>query len=186
MTPEPAEPEAGEWFRRYFAPEELDRLEQFPVRIPTGHEFGLLGLLGAWHTHVRRLRADLTLADGDPSACGVHDLVTALVLRDFVDRGIATLGTELTRSVDSALADLDERFRSLTEEDGVGLLALAEPEAEGRTDEKWWWRRIPLSGPARRELDSAAAREQDGRVPGPTPPSSVHRTVPGDSAGRGP
>ncbi|WP_431868647.1 hypothetical protein [Nocardiopsis eucommiae] len=163
MTPAPAEPEAGEWFRRYFAPEELDRLEQFPVRIPTGHEFGLLGLLGAWHTHVRRLREDLPLPDAAPSACGVHDLVTALVLRDFVDRGVATLGSERTASVDAALADIDARFRSLTEEDDAGLLALAEPEVEVRTDEQWWWRRIPLSGPARRELDRAAAREQDGR-----------------------
>ena len=161
-----AEPEAGEWFLRYFAPGELDRLEQFPVRIPTGHEFGLLGLLGAWHTHVRRLREDLELSDSDPSACGVHDLVTALVLRDFVDRGITTLGTERTAGVDAALADADARFRSLTEEDETERLALAEPEVEGRVTQNWWWRRIPLSGPARRELDRMAAREKQGRAEG--------------------
>ncbi|WP_017589297.1 hypothetical protein [Nocardiopsis ganjiahuensis] len=159
-----AEPEAGEWFLRYFAPEELDRLEQFPVRIPTGHEFGLLGLLGAWHTHVCRLRADLELPDSDPSACGVHDLVTALFLRDFVDRGITTLGTERTAGVDAALADADARFRSLTEEDGVELLAVAEPETAGRAAEHWWWRRIPLSGPARRELDRVATRGRSGQA----------------------
>ena len=171
MAAEPAEPEAGEWFLRYFAPEELDRLEQFPVRIPTGHEFGLLGLLGAWHTHVRRLRGDLELPDSDPAACGVHDLVTALFLRDFVDRGTATLGTERTAGVDAALTDVDARFRAVTEEDGSDLLARAEPEAEGRAAEHWWWRRVPISGPARRELDRVAAREQtsgraDGRADG--------------------
>lgn len=158
-----AEPEAGEWFLRYFAPEELDRLEQFPVRIPTGHEFGLLGLLGAWHTHVRRLWSDLEFPDADPAACGVHDLVTALFLRDFVDRGVVTLGTERTVGVDAALADVDARFRSLTEEDGADLLALAEPEAEGRSAEHWWWRRIPLSGPARRELNWIAASGRGSR-----------------------
>ena len=157
-----AEAEVGEWFLRFLPPEELNRLEQVPVRIRTGHEFELLGLLGAWYLHVRKLTADVPLPDTDQTAWGIHDVVAALFLRDFVERGLAELGVERTAGVDAAVADVDDRFRALTEEDESGRLALAEPDAAGHTD--WWWRRIPASGPARRELDEIVAQENASSV----------------------
>ncbi|GAB3700384.1 hypothetical protein [Nocardiopsis oceani] len=166
-----AEAEVGEWFLRFFAPEELNRLERIPVRVPTGHEFELLGLLGAWYLHVRKLAADLPLPDTDPTAWGIQDVIAALFLRDFVERGLDELGTERTAGVDAAVADVDERFRALTEEDGDGRLALADPDAAGHAD--WWWRRIPVSGPARRELDTIVAQESTGPAhKAGTPPKS--------------
>lgn len=135
--------------------EESAQLSSITVPVAHGRSIDLRTLLGAWERHVRKIEDDLDRPDSDRTVWGAYDLVAALRLRSLIRDGLRALPPTLLNSVEGLLAAIDNRFRSYTEED-VGGTVRAIDDAEVSPQE-WWWRRIPVRGPVRRELERFAA-----------------------------
>lgn len=111
----------------------------------------LVVLIGAWYQHVGKVHVDLPYGDDDRTVWGAYDLVAAVTLRSKLENELGRVGASLASRACAAVDEVDQIFVGFTEgDDRMRLIRLA--EANPDLDE-WWWRRIPIGGPARRELD---------------------------------
>jgi hypothetical protein len=139
-----------DWLARVLPHQEVEDLRNVTVAVADQRSLDLANLLQAWKAHVEKLESDLSLPDADRSVWGAHDFIAALYLRDFVEAGIPDIPEGSSQSVERVIAESDERFRSYTEIDELGWVE----HVDGRPDPSrgWWWRRIPIRGPTRKEL----------------------------------
>lgn len=151
--------ETEEWLSRFLESGEVSRLRQISVRVSASREIDLCDLVTGWYQHVRKMESDLPLSDSDRTVWGAYDLLAALSLRDFVARGLGELDPGYSMAAAAAVRDVDERFLSYTErDDSQRIKKLDDSIGEGQG---WWWKRIPVSGPIRREMDAISARMAD-------------------------
>mgnify|MGYP006965540473 CR=1 FL=1 len=106
-------------------------------------------LLRAWKLHVTRFVDEASKPPSD-IAWGAHDLVAALILRDFIAEGIARVPSKVATRIQLELAAADANYLSFSEPDHAGVLrSFADlPQREGY----WWWDRLPSRGMARDEI----------------------------------
>ncbi|MFD7922187.1 hypothetical protein ACFV3R_23555 [Streptomyces sp. NPDC059740] len=150
-----SEVQAREWLGRHLGVTEADQLDRTVVSVAPARSLGLVALLLGWYEHVTRMERELGLPDSDRSVWGAHDLIAADSLRDFIARGLESIPEGESRNFLIALNEADSRFLSYTEVDELGvLLRLYGDESKVRG---WWWKRIPRSGPIRRDLDRFSA-----------------------------
>jgi hypothetical protein len=99
-------------------------------------------MIGIWRVAVGRLN------EGD--AC-VDDYSGAVLLwRDRLESVLEETASPLRERLVDHIGAIDETFRAATTDDVDGLLARF---YKVHIQHGWWWRRIPLSGSVRRELD---------------------------------
>lgn len=148
--------EIKQWLSRFLGASEISKVQQVSVRVSATREIDLCDLIAGWYQHVRKIENDLPLPNSDRTAWGVYDLLAALSLRDFVARGLGELDADYSAAAAVAVRDVDERFLSYTERDDSRCIEkLDDSISENRG---WWWKRIPISGPIRREMDAISAR----------------------------
>ena len=133
---------------------ELAALREVVVEIGPDRQIDIPSALEAWRRHVEKMEGDLGLPDTDRTAWGAHDLLAALSIRNFVWRGLGALDDDLSAKVNPLLLAIDEKFASFTEEDSMALIGKVDDLPSD--SDHWWWRRIPMRGPIRRELDRIA------------------------------
>ncbi|MFC7219749.1 hypothetical protein ACFQLX_16490 [Streptomyces polyrhachis] len=139
-----------EWFARFIGPEADAELRLVTVRVAEQRELDMVELLKGWRAHVVKIERDMPLPMSDRSVWGAHDFLAALYLRDFLESGISGVREEFVPNVRAAIEDVDARFISYTVADDLRLNERVDRREQ--PDAPWWWRRIPLSGPAREEL----------------------------------
>jgi hypothetical protein len=127
--------------------------------VSESREIDLCDLVASWYQHVRKMETDLRLSDSDRTAWGAYDFLAALSIRDFVARGLEDLDPHYSTAAAAAVRDVDERFLSYTELDNS--LRIKKFDDSISENLGWWWKRIPASGPIRRELDSINLRMSD-------------------------
>lgn len=93
----------------------------------------------SWQRQVARLRGAWTVRATVRS--GAHDYLAALLRVKRSPTGLAL----------SERAVVDEEFGSFTESDGRRLLAYIDDAVEPGAG--WWWTRVPVGGPARRDRE---------------------------------
>ncbi|TDD58163.1 hypothetical protein E1263_20245 [Kribbella antibiotica] len=143
--------ESRNWLCRHLGAAEADRLGRTVVSVAPAQMLDLVTLLLGWYEHVTRIEKEFELPDSDRSVWGAHDLVAADFLRDFVARGLELVPEGEAKNFLIALSEVDSKFLSYTEEDKDRVvIGLSGDESEIRG---WWWSRIPISGPVRRDLD---------------------------------
>lgn len=141
-----------EWLRQWVDEGDGARLNAVTVALSPSRSIGLADAVVAWREHVTKIERDLDATPDDRSVWGAHDLVAALVIRDVVAEGTATLDAALLARIEPAVADVDAAFRRITEPDDDGRVAKADGrDVPGRG---WWWGRIPRRGPVREELQA--------------------------------
>ncbi|MFD6987168.1 hypothetical protein ACFWAX_41990, partial [Streptomyces sp. NPDC059956] len=91
-----------------------------------------------------------SLPSSDRSVWGAHDLIAALTLRDLIQDGMGALDVELRSRFGSLLSEIDENFISFTEQDDQLRIEKVDDRPDG--ERGWWWKRIPVTGPAREEV----------------------------------
>ena len=111
-------------------------------------------LVEGWQAHVRRFLVEFDSDPGDRDVWGVHDYIGALHLRDALERGLDLLGGIERDDAALQVGDTDRQLKAKTEPDHDGLIYRHVSPAEG--GDGWWWRRIPVAGPVRDELDTQA------------------------------
>ncbi|MFJ7212874.1 hypothetical protein [Amycolatopsis sp. NPDC098790] len=109
---------------------------------------------GRLHKHVlaaagREAARDLDRPDSDRTVWG-HTTTFRPFACDALAGGLGIVGAEL--SARAVVDAVDEEFRSFTEPDGRKLLAHIDDAVEPGAG--WWWTRVPVGGPARREMDA--------------------------------
>lgn len=130
--------------------DERARLEAVVVDLGHGRSRTLPALVQGWADHVDRLVAERDLDPDDGSRWSPHDLIAALFLRDFVERGLRGLPEEVAALGRRAVDPVDEAFDAFTVPDPEGLLRAwlpDEPLGDG-----WWWHRMPAAGPVAHDL----------------------------------
>ncbi|WHM36620.1 hypothetical protein [Streptomyces sp. BPTC-684] len=138
------------WISGRLHPDDLRALEGVIVHLSGQRSITLPQLLASWKHHVEKLEADLSLPSSDRSVWGAHDLVAALVLRDFIQDGLGALDVALRSKFEILLSEIDSLFISFTEPDD--LLRVEKVDARPGSEREWWWKRIPVTGPAREEV----------------------------------
>jgi hypothetical protein len=131
--------------------DERGRLEAVVVDLGHDHRRSLAVLVRGWAEHVDRLVAERDLDPDDGSRWTPHDLVAALYLRDFVERGLRDLPEDLAALGRRVVNPIDAAFDGFTAPDPEGLLRpwLSDDEPLG---DGWWWHRVPSSGPVAHDL----------------------------------
>ncbi|MFF2624830.1 hypothetical protein ACFVUN_03545 [Kitasatospora griseola] len=138
------------WIHEYLPPDDLRTLDGVVVHLSGQRSITLPHLLDSWKDHVGKLEADLSLTSSNRSAWGAYDLVAALVLRDFIHEKLGTLDATLRSRVEPLLSEIDIRFKSFTEPDDQ--LRVEMLDARPGSEREWWWKRIPVTGPAREDV----------------------------------
>lgn len=133
---------------------ELSALRAVVVEVGPDRQIDISSALESWRLHVEKMVGDLDLPDTDRAVWGAHDLLAALSMRNFVQRGLDMMDDGLAAKVKPLLLKLDEKFVSFTEEDEMALIGKVDDLPSD--SDYWWWRRIPVRGPIRRELDRIA------------------------------
>jgi hypothetical protein len=117
------------------------------AKIPCGEgRLPLADLVDSWSGHVLRLyeECDQHWDDRTRDLWGIDDLVAAYLIRDRIDRAMASIEQRPPHSVRLA----DAMLQSFTEEsDGSWAELSGEPSKAG-----WWWLRVPTSGPIYEQL----------------------------------
>ncbi|WP_190816524.1 hypothetical protein [Saccharopolyspora pogona] len=144
-----------------FTADDIDQLSATMVDVAPSRSVALAELIEAWRRHVDKIDSDRARSADDRSVWVAHDLVAALSLRDFVQKGRDLLDSVLRDKVDRHLDQVDSRFLDITEEDArnlVGVVAERDVTTKG-----WWWHRIPDSGPMREDIKHYAAAAEAER-----------------------
>ncbi|MFB9690475.1 hypothetical protein [Amycolatopsis plumensis] len=152
--------ERDEWLDSRLSPEQAGVLRDLRVVVSPEREADLYSLIVFWRRQIAKLRGDLSRPDSDRTVWGAHDYVAALFTRDAVAEGL-----DLVRLEPSTLAVvdvLDGEFMSCTEPDDTSLLTKVDDSVEPGSG--WWWARIPVSGPARREIARTARGVPSWRI----------------------
>jgi hypothetical protein len=118
----------------------------------------------AWAGHVDRLLSERdATSESLPAGWGAHDYIAACLIRDRVEKLMPTVPESLTAGIARFIKLYDVKIISFTEDDYNRLLARfaiigSEIASDEIVESKWWWHRIPKSGPAREELLSWSHR----------------------------
>ncbi|PRX92410.1 hypothetical protein CLV72_110170 [Allonocardiopsis opalescens] len=139
--------------------EDKELTEAIPVQVNPQYSSNIYNLLMSWQGHVARIRSELDLPDSDTSIWGVHDLKATLIIRDFNERPLGLIESSTREKVEAILSEIDQLFRSYTEEDPRNMIDYIDSD-EPDPGRGWWWNRIPVRGPIRRELDVIYGRFQ--------------------------
>jgi hypothetical protein len=131
--------------------DERGRLEAVAVDLGHHRRRTLPVLVQGWADHVDRLVAERDLDPDDGSRWTPHDLIAALYLRDFVERGLRDLPEDLAALGRRAVDPIDAAFDGFSVPDPESLLRAWIPGDEPLGD-GWWWRRAPASGPVAHDL----------------------------------
>ncbi len=102
-----------------------------------------------WAAHLARFTDEMRMPLSD-EVWNADDWVAALYMRDGLHRAVAFVPTACQDAVSEWLMTIGTRFRDLTEDDDANLIArvIGADPTQG-----WWWRRVPLGGPVREDLD---------------------------------
>jgi hypothetical protein len=137
-------------FSARFAPDELASLDRYLYRLSADRSMSVLELLTAWRLHVQRIDRERSASVDDPQTWDANDLVSALLLRDFLEDCLVLLPSPLRSTVAELVSGVDDLFKSTTQVDDRHLIDLVtDREQAGRG---WWWQRIPDSGPILADL----------------------------------
>jgi hypothetical protein len=133
------------------SPQERERLEA--VVVDLGHERArpLSSLIQGWADHVDRLVAERDVDPDEGTRWTPYDLVAALYIRDFVERGLRGLPPDLAAAARRAIDPVDAAFTGFTAPDSEGMLRRWLPPEE-RPGDGWWWGRVPTTGPVAHDL----------------------------------
>lgn len=140
------------WVNAVDSPEsdeaEATLLRAISVDMGHGRRLSLHDLITSWHRDVERLRREAAGEAADPrSTRNEHDYVGVLLLRDRLENALREVGHHRARTL---VDQVDATLRSFTGESPAELLAgIADVSPHDRA---WWWRRIPSTGPLRRDL----------------------------------
>lgn len=132
------------------SPRERERLEAEVVDLGHDRVRPLAGLIQGWADHVDRLVAERDVDPDDGSRWTPDDLVAALYIRDFVERGLRHLPADLKPAARRAIEPVDAAFAGFTVQDSEGLLRRwlhGDEPGDG-----WWWGRVPTEGPVAHDL----------------------------------
>lgn len=140
-----------EWLKRFLTEAEASRLSSITVQVSPAKSICLVRLLEAWRLHVTRLEEELNLSDSVRTVWGVFDLVAALSLRSFIAQGMRDPRFNHSEGLIRALRDVDSCLVSFTEIDQSETMRRLDGRL--RPSDEWWWNRIPLAGPIRREIE---------------------------------
>lgn len=135
----------------YFTEGERAELESCQYHLTPERSLSVIELATSWALHVRKIDSDRTMPPDDPARWGPHDLVAALYIRDFLNRCISWLPTELGEKVIDAIRPYDDMYRAITHPDDKRIMARVAERSV--TNKPWWWHRIPDSGPMLKELE---------------------------------
>jgi hypothetical protein len=136
--------------------DERARLEAVTIDLGYGNTRTAADLVVGWAAHVTRLSQERHLRPpADRDAWNAHDYVASLVVRGFTQRALDHLDEHLQSRVVRTVTRFDELLLSFTEPDARGLLRRFAGED---ADDRWWWDRIPTSGPVHDELLRFGAR----------------------------
>ncbi|WP_433700977.1 hypothetical protein [Nocardiopsis sp. CA-288880] len=145
------ESEQNEWLGSFLTDMDIGRLESVSVSVTPNRSLGLIELLESWQNHVLRIEAETGLPDSNRTVWVAYDLIAALALRSLVHRGMKKAESDYLEGFMRALDDVDSRFIQFTENDEPGIVRHLDDG--GRSDDEWWWDRVPQLGPIRRDID---------------------------------
>lgn len=131
--------------------DERERLEAVVVDLGYDRERPLPSLIQGWADHVDRLVSERDVDPDEGSRWTPYDLVAALYIRDFVERGLRGLPGDLAAAAHRAIDPVDAAFTEFTAPDADGLLRRWLPDDE-RFGDGWWWGRVPVAGPVAHDL----------------------------------
>ena len=137
--------------------DERERLGAVVVDLGYDRTRSLPTLIQGWADHVDRLVAERDLDPDEGSRWTPYDLVAALHIRDFVERGLRDLPADLAAVAHRAIDPVDAALREFTAPDTDGLLRRWLPDDE-RPGDSWWWRRVPVAGPVAHDLEEPRGR----------------------------
>ena len=98
-----------------------DELSGIMVALPYARALSMAELLSGWRHHVHRLALEASRPPTDTD-WGGHDLVGALILRNFIAAGMTSLTDSQLSLVAEQLAAIDDEYRGFTEPDQTGAL----------------------------------------------------------------
>jgi hypothetical protein len=131
-----------------------DPLVAVLVRVSPEREVSLAELVASWGAHLGKIAKDMEQPIG-PMTWGAHDYFAALSIRDLIQFSCEGLNQDLRGVTASRTAVADQSLCTFAELDERGLVVrFGDPPAPI----SWWWKRIPLSGLIRDELEEWAAR----------------------------
>ena len=138
--------------RSSFTAEELRELDAAKIKVTPSTERTALDLVEAWAANVAKIDADRALDPADRSVWTEHDLAGALFVRDFLHQALNDLPEHLREKMQPFVTDVDDHFKSYTVDDsGQRMAGIAAIDLVGR---RWWWFRVPDSGPIAVELST--------------------------------
>lgn len=133
-----------------FSEAEMAEIEATSITLGGNTRRNPIELAIAWENSVKKIDADRGLPSSDRSVWSEHDLAGTLFLRDHLEKVLQQLPPSLRERMERYVAEADGLFRSYTVEDPEHrMLRVADVGAQGR---KWWWSRIPSSGPIAEDL----------------------------------
>ncbi|MBV9383999.1 MAG: hypothetical protein JO242_25465 [Streptosporangiaceae bacterium] len=130
-----------------FTPDEASRLPQEIVAAAAG-----------WAGHVDRFKTelDMTVAS-DPASWGFHDYIATLLIRDQIEKLLCPGVLPAQQKIANFIQEYDKELISFTNDDEEELFMQFVRSGGGLgADEfmadRWWWHRVPQSGPVLEEL----------------------------------
>jgi hypothetical protein len=121
------------------------RFREMSVDIGYGRSLSMYDLVLGWDVHVRRLLNELgENLEGNPNIWNEHDYVAALGIRDFVERGIGVLDSDLSKVARELVSQVDSEYISFTQDGYRDLLGRVAGLGLAKND--WWWDRVPREG----------------------------------------
>jgi hypothetical protein len=138
--------------RSLFSDAEIAEIATHPVRLTEQRDLDAIDLAIAWESSVQKFDLDRALPWSDHSVWNEHDLAGTFFNRDRLQQALEQLPAALRGRLAGRVAEVDEWFHSFTVDDPAGRMArIAEVDL---ADRPWWWRRIPDSGPIRKDLEN--------------------------------
>jgi hypothetical protein len=99
---------------------------------------------------------------------GFHDYIAALLIRDRVEKYLPIAPDFSTARIAEFIKKYDDEFVSFTQDDHNELLIDFATTGGGMADgqfmmDRWWWHRVPRSGPVIEELLDWYSQRQSGK-----------------------
>lgn len=133
-----------------FSETERAELINHAVTLASGERRDAIRSADSWAAHIKKIDNDRSSPWSDRSVWNEYDFCAALTIRDYLDTAIDVLSPPLADKVTRYASATDNRYRSITVEDsGKRMSAVAKVDPSTR---KWWWFRVPDSGPILEDL----------------------------------
>jgi hypothetical protein len=78
----------NEWLMGQLSADDVSRLCEVDVQVSDQRSIKLVDLLLGWKQHVEKIERDFPLPSSDRSVWGAHDVVAAVSLRSFIEKGL--------------------------------------------------------------------------------------------------